>query len=135
MFFDGALVHGQSRCRTVVATSSAEEKCCSLAAGLQEALAARSILQELMRPLKLRSSVTPVQPKPWQTELVGFVRTKHVDVKYLGVQQVIQHRFSKVAPVSSNENLSDIGTKLVPGDLLQELCRNIRLSFVENQHQ
>ena len=66
---------------------------------------------------------------------VGLGRTKHVDVKYLWVQQVIQHRLARVAPVSSNENLSDIGTKRVPGDRLQELCRNIGLSFAENRHQ
>ena len=66
---------------------------------------------------------------------VGLERTKHVDVKYLWVQQVIQHRLARVALVSSNENLSDIGPKRVPGDRLQELCHNIGLSFVENRHQ
>ena len=47
VFCDGTLVHGHSRRQTVVATSSAEAEYYSLAAGLQEELAARSILQEL----------------------------------------------------------------------------------------
>ena len=47
VFCDGTLVQGHSRRQTVVATSSAEAEYYSLAAGLQEALAARSILQEL----------------------------------------------------------------------------------------
>ena len=46
VFCDGTLVLGHSRRQTVVATSSVEAEHNSLAAGLQEALAARSILQK-----------------------------------------------------------------------------------------
>ena len=134
VFCDGALVHGHSRRQTVVATSSAEAEYYSLAAGLQEALAARSILQELGETVEIDVKCDSSAARAMANR-VGLGRTKHVDVKYLWVQQVIQHRLARVAPVSSNENLSDIGTKRVPGDRLHELCRNIGLSFAENRHQ
>ena len=134
VFCDGTLVHGHSRRQTVVATSSAEAEYYSLAAGLQEALAARSILQELGETVEFEVKCDSSAARAMANR-VGLGRTKHVDVKYLWVQQVIQHRLARVAPVSSNENLSDIGTKRVPGDRLQELCRNIGLSFAEDRHR
>ena len=134
VFCDGTLVHGHSRRQTVVATSSAEAEYYSLAAGLQEALDARSILQELGEIVEIEVKCDSSAARAMANR-VGLGRTKHVDAKYLWVQQVIQHRPARVAPVSSTENLSDIGTKRVPGDRLQELCRNIGLSFAENRHQ
>ena len=85
-----------------------------------EALAARSILQELGETVEIEVKCDSSAARAMANR-VGLVRTKHVDVKYLWVQQVLQHRLARVAPVSSNENLSDIGTKRVPGDRLQEL--------------
>ena len=122
VFCDGAFVHGHSRRQTVVVTSSAEAEYHSLAAGLQEALAARSILQELGETVEIEVKCDPSAARAMANK-VGLGRTKHVDVKYLWVQQAIQHRFARVAPVSSNENFSDIGTKRVPGDRLQELSQ------------
>ena len=112
---------GHSRRQTVVATSSAEAEYYSLAAGLQEALAARSILQELTETVEIEVKCDSSAARAMANR-VGLGRTKHVDVKYLWVQQVIQHRLARVVPVSSNETL-------------QELCRNIGLSFAENRHQ
>ena len=132
VFCDGTLVHGHNRRQTVVATSSAEAEYYSLAAGLQEALAARSILQELGETVELEVKCDSSAARAMANR-VGLGRTKHIDVKYLWVQQVIQHRLARVAPVSSNQNLSDIGTKRVSGDRLQELCRNIGLSFAEDR--
>ena len=101
---------GHSRRQTVVATSSAEAENYSLAAGLQEALAARPILQELGETVEIVVKCDSSAARAMANRVV-LGRTKHVDVKYLWVQQVIQHRLARVAPVSSNENLSDIGTK------------------------
>ena len=74
--------------------------------------------------------MTPVQPEPWQTEWV-LGRTKHdVDVKYLvGTTSHYNIGLAKVAPVSSNENLSDIGTKRVPGDRTSRVMSQYWIEF------
>ena len=90
--------------------------------------------RNLVRLLKLWSGVTPAQPEPWQTEWVWGEPNMSMS-NTCGYNKLLQHHLARVAPVSSNENLSDIGTKRVPGDRLQELCRNIGLSFAENRHQ
>ena len=82
VFCDGTLVHGHSRGQTVVATSSAEAEYYSLAAGLQEALAARSILQELDETVEIEVKCDSSAARAMANR-VGLGRTKHVDVKYL----------------------------------------------------
>ena len=82
VFCDGALVHGHSRRQTVVATSSAEAEYYSLAAGLQEALAARSILQELGETVEIEVKCDSSAARAMANK-VGLGRTKHVRCQIL----------------------------------------------------
>lgn len=54
-------------------------------------------------------------------------RTKHVDVRYWFVQEVIMDGFLKIIFVQALNNHADIFTKNVNGDLHDKQCREMSI--------
>ena len=109
--------------------SSAEAEYHSLAAGLQEAPAARSIpAGNLTRPLNLRSNATPAQPELWPTEWVWDEPNTLTSNScgYNKLYIIVLPELLLYLPMKTSRTLEP---NALSSDRLHELWRNIGLSF------
>jgi hypothetical protein len=124
MFANGALIESHSRKQSVIATSSAEAEYYALATGAAETLAVVSLMQEIQIPVQGRLRCDSSAGRALAVRC-GFGRVKHIDVRLLWLQQVLEQRRLTLEPVTSRENPADVGTKPVSAGRLEELCRRL----------
>ena len=106
--------------QSVVAQSSGEAELYAIATGAAESLFCQTLLQDL----GFRPTVTVKSDSTAGIAIgsrVGLGKLKHVDIKYLHVQQLVQQGRVKLGKVPSSENPSDLGTKFLDKTRLQYL--------------
>lgn len=131
MKLNGATVYGHSRQQTVVATSSAEAEYYAMAGATVEALGVRSLLLEIHQPVETTLRCDSSSGRALANRQ-GFGRSRHVDIKMLWLQSVVQS-IIRLAAVSSKDNPADIGTKIMTAKRLRELTDRIDLYECEEE--
>ena len=106
----GMLVRSWSSTQAVVATSSGEAEYYALVRGSAEAIGLQSILGELGWDLKVEVRVDSSAAKAISSR-VGLGKTRHVEVKFLWVQDAVRAKRIKIMKVLGTLNPADILTK------------------------
>jgi hypothetical protein len=133
---DGGLVGGLARQQSLIATSSGEAEYYALASGLAEGLAVSALIGELGHAVDLivRSDSSACRGMASRQGLSK--RTKHVAVKMLWVQEIFAQKRAILAPVKTQENWADIGTKCLTAQRTRMLSQGIGITddFEEVAH-
>ena len=111
IFVGGSLYSDFCRDQTVIAQSSGECEYYGLAAGCSEGLHVKSILEFFGFPSALRVHTDSTAARGIsQRQGVGKVR--HLEVKTLWVQQLVQQKRLEVLKVAGDQNPADLNTKV-----------------------
>eukprot|EP00971_Amphidinium_carterae_P342746 6482167-Amphidinium_carterae.1 len=121
IFANENLLHTHSRKQTLVSTSSCEAELYAACGAMQEALMIRSLCLELKVPCR----VTLYSDSSSARSIIhrqGLTRCKHIDIKYLWLQEVLSTKQMELKSVPTQANPADIGTKRLPSGRLRELA-------------
>ena len=99
-----------SRTQTTVALSSGEAEYYSLASAVAEAIGVQSLLKDFGLKSKIKVELDSSAAKSMASR-VGIGRTRHLEVKYLWVQQLVRAGTVRLKKIQGANNVSDILTK------------------------
>ena len=96
--------------------SSAEAELYAINTGATEALHLRNLLIELLNVSKVNTKIhtDSSSGKSMATRIGSSRKAKHIDLKHLFIQQLIQHDYVRLIKIHTNDNPADIFTKYVP---------------------
>eukprot|EP00971_Amphidinium_carterae_P332073 6466019-Amphidinium_carterae.1 len=120
VYVNEGLAHIHARKQTVVSTSSAEAELYACCSTLQEALFLKSLCMELKLPTELvlfsdSSAARSILSR------VGLSKCKHIDIRFLWCQELIESKVVQLRRVATESNLADIGTKRLSSSRLRML--------------
>ena len=122
------MLTGISKTQTTVATSSGEAELYALTTGCGEGLAVQDILEEL--GVVLRLGLCPDSSTAKRVaQRRGPGAMKHLETKYLFVQQLVHEKRLTVFKVPTKENPADIGTKWHGSGRMVELRSLLRMQL------
>ena len=130
VFWASSLVTSFARTQGTVATSLAEAEGYAMGSGAAEALSLQAYLNELGEDLetvevKVRSDSTAGISAQSRLGLSSLM--KHVQIKYLFLQDLVRTKRIKICKVASQDNIADIGTKYLTKQLLDRFSTKIGL--------
>ena len=130
----GATIHFGSRTQAIVALSSAESELYSIGTGAQEALHIRNFLMEtiLTSKLQIRIHTDSTSGKSIATRIGSSKKAKHIDLKYLFIQQLVHNGILTVHKIGTLDNIADIFTKYVTAEILNKHLYNVGLLSPNN---
>ena len=130
----GATIHFGSRTQAIVALSSAESDLYSIGTGAQESLHIRNFLVEtiLTSKLQIRIHTDSTSGKSIATRIGSSKNAKHIDLKYLFIQQLVHNGILSVHKIGTLENIADIFTKYVTAEILNKHLYNVGLLSPDN---
>ena len=108
--WDGTTLSAWSRTQPAVSLSSAEAKLYALATGIFEGMVTKHLLKELGYEVTLVNLVDSQSAKAWASKR-SLGRMKHVLLKYMFVQDVVEKKQTTLAYVNTNSNKADLMTK------------------------
>jgi hypothetical protein len=94
------------------------------------------MLQHILRELGMETTIRLLVDNSAVVSITGRVgpgRMKHLDVRYLYLQQERRDRQLEVVRIAGSLNPADLLTKMVPRPRLVELCRLIGLQLNDEQ--
>lgn len=130
VFWGDFLISAYSRTQSVIALSSPEAEyigCCAVAA---EMLYIKSLLADMGFDLDLEISTDATGARAIASRQ-GVGRIRHMEVKYLWLQDQIQQKVFKIRKVAGKLNVSDVGTKHVDKATLDRCCAMLNLKDME----
>ena len=92
-------------------------------------LSLRSMNQDLGIPMKIEIQSDSSTAKSSTDRLGAGQRTKHIDARYFGIQERVQHGDLSIKKVLTAKNCADVGTKPVSASVLQQHCNFEGLVF------
>ena len=126
VFWGDFLISAYSRTQSVIAPSNPEAEyigCCAVAA---EMLYIKSLLADMGFDLDLEISTDATGARAIASRQ-GVGRIRHMEVKYLWLQDQIQQKIFKIRKVAGKLNVSDVGTKHVDKATLDRCCAMLNL--------
>ena len=99
-----------SRTLQTVSLSSAEAELYALATGIAEGMVTKHLLQELGHEVILMNHVDSQSAKAWASKR-GLGRMKHVMLKYMFVQGVVEKKLTNLVYINTKQNKADLMTK------------------------
>ena len=128
----GASVVHTSRTQATVALSSGEAELFAIGQGINEALYVKSIVleAEFARGVRIVAYTDSTAGKSIASRFGTGKRTKHVELRYLYMQNLIAAGMLQVRKIGTKDNCADVLTKYVASDILQTLAS--RLGLVTN---
>ena len=113
-----------SRTQEIIALSSGEAELYAIGSGTSEGLFVVNFLKEVLLASRITLSLLTdsTSGKSMATRFGVSKRTRHIDVKFLYMQELVQRGLLKVKKVLGTENCADIGTKYVD---FATLCKHI----------
>ncbi|CAE8633525.1 unnamed protein product, partial [Polarella glacialis] len=127
---NGMTIHTSDKTQSTIATSSGGAELYGIGSGVVEGLGVRSLLLELDEEVELTVHFDSSAART-MAQRQGLGSMKHVEVKYLWVQQILKMGKAKVKAVRTTENLADIGTKPLDAARLRYLSQLCGLQFDE----
>jgi hypothetical protein len=133
VMFGNSLVAWSSKKQPVVALSSTEAEYVAVTGASQEALWFQAVLKEIGI---VQSTVEIHEDNESCIKLANnpqeFNRTRHIQVKYHFIRQLVRENKIKLLPINTKYQLADIFTKGVNAPRLKEITQ--RLGLESNQH-
>ena len=120
----GSVVQFGSRTQAVVALSSAESELYAIGTGAQEGLHIANFIKEATTTkttkVNIRIHTDSTSGKSIATRIVSSKKAKHIDLKYIFIQQLVQSGILSIHKISTQDNPADILTKYVPAEVLNK---------------
>ena len=107
----GGFLKSWSKTQSIIATSSGEAEYYALAKGLAEAIGIRSLAADLGFEVRIRVWVDSSAAKSMATR-TGLGKVRHMDVRYLWVQDVVRGKDVHLKKIAGERNPADILTKI-----------------------
>ena len=115
-----------SRTQQTVSLNSAEAEFCALTTGVAEGMVTKHLLQELGHEVILMNHVHSQSAKAWASKR-GLGRMKHVMLKYMYVQDVVEKKLTNLAYINTKLNKADLRTKCHTSEAHKRGCAMIGL--------
>ena len=112
-----------ARTQGTLTLSSGEAELCAIGQGVSEALFLRSMLLEakLAKKINVIAHTDSTAGKSMATRFGTGKKTKHVELRFLYVQNLVQMGLLRMAKIDGTRNPADLMTKYVATDVLQRL--------------
>ena len=112
-----------ARTQGTLALSSGEAELYAIGQGVSEALFVRSMLLEskLAKKVNVIAHTASTAGKSMATRFGTGKKTKHVELRFLYVQNLVQMGLLRMAKIEGTRNPADLMTKYVATDVLQRL--------------
>ena len=132
--FLGATINYGSRTQATIALSSAEAELYAINTGATEALHIRNLLIELLNVNKVNIKIhtDSSSGKSMATRIGSSRKAKHIDLRHLFIQQLIQHDYVRLIKIHTNDNPADIFTKYVSTEALQRHLQQAGIAFQQH---
>ena len=127
VFVDGNLIESRVRCQKAIALSSGESEFVAMIGGSSEGLLAKHLMKFLLNrdpEMKVRSDSSAARSL---AQRQGIGRIRHLDASLLWLQQKEKEKVLQVAPVATDVNSADIGTKVLSKSRLRGLLYLIKM--------
>ena len=115
-----------SRTQQTVSLSSAEAELYALTTGIAEGMVTKHLLQELGHEVILMNHVDSQSAKAWASTR-GLGRMKHVMLKYMFVQDVVEKKLTNLAYINTKQNKADLMTKCHTSEAHKKRCAMLGL--------
>ena len=103
------------------ALSSAESELYAIGTGAQEGLHIANFIKEATTTkVNIRIHTDSTSGKSIATRIGSSKKAKHIDLKYLFIQQLVQSGIPSIHKISTHDNPADILTKYVPAEVLNK---------------
>ena len=121
LYFLGTLITSESRTQATVALASGEAELYAIGLGVSESLFIRSLLLEsrLSMNVNIRIHTDSTAGKPMATRFGTSKKTKHVQLRFLFIQELVASGVVSVKKVSGTSNPSGVMTKYITKEILQ----------------
>ena len=128
--FMGSTIHFGSRTQATIALSSAEAELYAINTGATESLHIRNILQEALniKKVNIRIHTDSSSGKSMATRIGSSKKAKHIELKHLFIQQLVQHDLVRTIKINTANNTADIFTKYVATETLLRHLNNVGLT-------
>ena len=115
----GATLFTCSRTQATVALSSGEAELYAIGLAVQEALFVRTLILEaqLCKSVNLTVHTDSTAAKSMATRYGLGKKTKHIELRYLYMQDLITSGMLKLAKIGTHENVSDLLTKYLSAEV------------------
>ena len=115
-----------SRTQQTASLSSAEAELFAWTTGVAEGMVTKHLLQELEHQVILMNHVDSQFANAWASKR-GLGRMKHVMLKYMYVQDVVEKKLTNLAYINTKQNKADLMTKCHTSEAHKRGCAMIGL--------
>ena len=132
----GAPIHFISKTQSARALSSAESELYGIGAGVKEALHVRSFLLEakLAKSVLIETWTDSSAAKSIAMSYGTSRKTRHLDLRYLYMQDLVLQGIVKIKKVPGEDNPSDVFTKSVKLEVLRKHLHRLGIMASVEQH-
>ena len=131
LYFLGTLITSQSRTQATVALSSGEAELYAIGLGVSESLFIRSLLLEsqLSKNVNIRIHTDSTAGKSMATRFGTSKKTKHVQLRFLFIQELVASGVVSIKKVSGTSNPSDVMTKYITKEVLHRHLMALGITY------
>ena len=132
LYFHGTLITSQSRTQATVALSSGEAELYAIGLGVSESLFIRSFLFEsqLSKNVNIiRIHTDSTAGKSMATRFGTSKKTKHVQLRFLFIQELVASGVVSIKKVSGISNSSDVMTKYITKEVFQRHLMSLGITY------
>ena len=120
-----------SRTQQTVSLSSAEAELYALTIGMAEGMVTKHLWQELGHEVTLMNHVDRQSEKAWASKR-KLGRMKHVILKYMFVQDVVEKKLANLAYINTKVNKADLMTKCHTSEAHKRGCAMLGLRLTRD---
>ena len=117
--------------QSTVALSSAEAEYYALTKGAAYTMGTRSFFRDLRRELRITTLFTDSSSGLAFSSRRGLGRMRHIETRYLWLQDAVAQKLLKVVKVHTDENIADVLTKPISPTKMQAAELAVNLHAVE----
>ena len=128
--FQGVLLTYWSRTQPTISTSTCEAELVSMFTGVQEAALLQSLMKELALVTSMRAWSDSTSALAF-TEKRGVGRMKHLDIKFLMLQDMVRQNALSTGYLETTSNPADMFTKGLNAKVLEKHCGTLGFSRLE----
>ena len=122
IYHGGHLIESSTSTQQVVSISTAEREFYAIVRGAASGIQLREAFTQLGFPVQLRV-LSDSSAARAMTARTGSGRVKHVEARYLWLQERVRKKQFSVGCIDTSHNTADLGTKFRSGERLQEFVR------------